>query len=130
MATALGAKEEGLLAASWQWRIHTQVMLWQNDDSNNPARNFWAMWRASASCHVTQLMERHPPLEATVLEEVLIRCSSAFSMAAAKAKLLLGAEMRKETSDSVATRSAKHGSQSMREHYVDVMDNKGLLPKL
>ena len=130
MATALGAKEEGLLAASRQWRKHAQVMLRKNDDTHNPAWNFWA-YVAHQRLVMSQLVERHPPAEAAVPEEVLIRCSPWRNyMAAAEAQLMLCAEIRKETSDSVATNSAKHGGLSMRQRFVGDMDSEGLSPKL
>ena len=60
-ATALGAKDEGLVAASWQWRKHAQVMLRQSDDDpSNPAWNFWA-FVAHQRLVMSQLVERHPP---------------------------------------------------------------------
>ena len=128
LATALGAKEEGLLAASWQWRRHVQVMLRQSEDPCNPSWNFWA-YAAHQRLVMSQLVERHPPLDATVPEEVLVRCSPWRNyLAAAEAELMLGAELRNE--GSVEASAAKHGGQSMRQRFVGDLDSDGFAPKL
>jgi hypothetical protein len=128
-ATNLGAKDEGLVAASWQWRKHAQVMLRETDeDPSNPAWNFWA-YVAHQRLVMSQLVERHPPTDAAVPEEVLIRCSPWRNyLAAAEAELMLGVEIRKEGSVDAAL--AKQGGQSMRQRFVGDMDSEGLSPKL
>lgn len=128
-ATNLGAKDEGLVAASWQWRKHAQVMLRETDeDPSNPAWNFWA-YVAHQRLVMSQLVERHPPTDAAVPEEVLIRCSPWRNyLAAAEAELMLGVEIRKE--ESVDAALAKQGGQSMRQRFVGDMDSEGLSPKL
>lgn len=127
MAVALGAKEEGLTAASWQWRKHAQVMLRINEDPSNPAWNFWA-YVAHQRLVMAQLVERHPPTDTTVPEEVLMRCSPWRNyLAAAEAELMLETEIRKEAN--VETSPTKHG-QSLRKRFVGDLDSDGLSPKL
>jgi len=128
MATAMGATEEGLFAASWQWRKHAQVMLRQAEDPSNPDWNFWA-YVAHQRLVMSQLVERHPPTDAAVPEEVLMRCSPWRNyLAAAEAELMLDIEIQKE--GSVETSASKHGGQSMRQRFVGDLDSDGLSPKL
>lgn len=127
-ATALGATEEGLVAAFWQWRKHAQVMLRDHDDPSNPAWNFWA-YVAHQRLVMSQLVERHPPSDEAVTEEVLICCSPWRNyLAAAEAELMLDAEIRKVKN--ISTSSTKSGSQSMRKRFVGDLDSDGLSPKL
>jgi tetratricopeptide (TPR) repeat protein len=127
MATALG-ETDGLLAASWQWRKHAQVML-RNDDHTNPCLNYWS-FVVHQRLVMSQLVERHPPSGEGVPEEVLIRCSPWRNyLAAAEAELNLDAELQKELSND-ASLADKLGGRSMRQKFVGRLDSDGLFPKL
>ena len=130
MSTAFG-ETEGLLAASYQWRKHAQVML-RNEDRSNPSWNYWS-YVAHQRLVMSQLVERHPPAQG-VAEEVLLRCSPWRNyMAAAEAELRLDAEIRKElsSSDSSGTdKLAGRRAESMRQKFVGGLDSDKLAPKL
>jgi tetratricopeptide (TPR) repeat protein len=127
MATAFG-ETDGLLAASWQWRKHVQVML-RNEDHTNPSWNYWS-FVAHQRLVMSQLVERHPPSGEGVSEEVLIRCSPWRNyLAAAEAELRLDAALQKELSNG-ATLADKLGGRNMRQKFVGGLDSDGLLPKL
>jgi hypothetical protein len=127
MVTAFG-ETDGLLAASWQWRKHAQVML-RNEDHTNPCWNYWS-YVAHQRLVMSQLVERHPPSGEGVSEEVLIRCSPWRNyLAAAEAELKLDAELQKELSND-ASSVDKLAGRSMRRKFVGGLDSDGLSPKL
>jgi hypothetical protein len=138
-AMAYSDSEEGLLAASTQWRKHSQVFLKENDPSN-PTWHFWK-YVCNQRQVMSQLVERYPPKSIQALtelarDEVLMRCSAWRNYsAAAEAMLRLGVEAHKackegDTATTSTTGTDKSSKTILRGRFVGGLDSDGLWPKL
>lgn len=137
--SAFSESDEGILAASSQWRKHSQVFLKKNDP-NNPDWNFWKYISHQRQV-MSQLAERYPPksiqsLSGLARDEVLQRCNpwSNYS-SAAEAMLKLGAEVHKAGNTSYTAtvntiENDKTNKSSLRGQFVGGLNSEGLGPIL
>ena len=137
--SAFSESDEGILAASSQWRKHSQVFLKRNDPSN-PEWNFWKYIGHQRQV-MSQLVERYPPksiqsLSGLARDEVLQRCNPWRNYSsAAEAMLKLGAEVRKAGNESDlvtlnTTETDKTSKSSLRGKFVGGLNSEGLGPIL
>jgi len=133
--TAYSESEEGILAASDQWRKHSQSFL----NGNDPSNPTWYFWKYVCNQRqvMAQLVERYPPkpilsLAGLARDEVLLRFSAWRNYsAAAEAMLRLGVEVRKASKESANTAEADRSMKStLRGKFVGGLDSEGLWPQL
>lgn len=133
-SSSFSDSDQGILAASSQWRRHCQVFL-KHDDVNDPAWSYWA-YASHQRLVMSQLVERFPPRKLTSLsgfvrDEVLMQCSAWRNyMAAAEASLRVGVEVRKAVVDADALSTAPLPKANLRGRFIGSMDSEGLAPLL
>jgi hypothetical protein len=133
-SSSFSESDQGILAASAQWRRHCRVFL-KHDDPNDPLWGFWS-YVSQQRLVMSQLAERFPPRSFTSFsglakEEVLMQCSAWRNyMAAAEAKLRLGVEVRKAVTDMETVSTVPLPKANLRGKFIGSMDSDGLGPWL
>lgn len=133
-SSSFSDSDQGILAASSQWRRHCQVFL-KHDDVNDPSWSYWA-YVSHQRLVMSQLVERFPPRKLTSLvglvrDEVLMQCSAWRNyVAAAEASLRVGVEVRKAVVDVDAFSTAPLPKANLRGRFIGSMDSEGLGPLL
>lgn len=133
-SSSFSESDQGILAASAQWRRHCRVFL-KHDDPNDPLWGFWS-YVSQQRLVMSQLAERFPPRSFTSLsglakEELLMQCSAWRNyMAAAEAKLRLGVEVRNAVMDMDTMSTAPLPKANLRGKFIGSMDSDGLGPWL